>query len=57
MIGNKLQYYKTYAAYKAQKDADNIPNDAIIFVQETGQIFTHNNTFGGNITTTRYGSV
>ena len=57
MIENKLQYYQTYEGYKTQKDAHNIPNDSLVFIEDTQQIVTHGEErFGGPIRTKDYSS-
>lgn len=57
MIENKLQYYQTYEGYKTQKDSHNIPNDSLVFIEDTQQIVTHGEEgFGGPIRTEDYSS-
>lgn len=40
-INKKLIHFKTYAAYKREKDAGNIPNYSIVFIQDAKKLVTH----------------
>lgn len=40
-INKKLIHFKTYAAYKKENDAGNIPNYSIVFIQDAKKIVTH----------------
>lgn len=56
MIENKLQYYHNIANYNARKNAGEIPDEAIVFVEEADDVIVRGHSFGlpdGSVTTAK----
>lgn len=47
-IKNKLIYYTTQEAYEEAVEKDMIHDSSIVFVEESGKIYTHGHEFGGS---------
>lgn len=45
MITNKLIYFRKSLSFKAALTEGNIPRDSLVFIEETGQIYTQNKCF------------
>lgn len=45
MIEEKQHYYTTNEAFEAQRDAGNIPEDAVVYVEDTQKMYTHGGKF------------
>ena len=48
MINKKLITYATRKKFNTDKTAGLIPNTSVVFIQDTGEIWTHEIFFGGN---------
>lgn len=41
------RYYKTYSAFERDRDANSIPRECIVFIEDRHLIYTHGHEFGG----------
>ena len=48
MIENNKLFFRTYDAFNAALQNNQIKNDAIAFIKDIGKIWTHGTFFGGS---------
>lgn len=49
MITNKFLHFKTYSAFNAKKEAGEINDNSIVFIQDTKQVYTHGTFYDCNV--------
>ena len=59
MIDKKLITYATRTKFNTDNTAGLIPDTSVVFIQDTGEIWTHGKFFGGNFSSvdSNYGTL